>query len=117
MENKNVMLQEGVYIKTSPTVLDSDRISILRKRLEANEIGEIVFNLECVRVLLTNNTNDQIIDDILNSDFDDATVSMLTDWFDKLNNAITGWEEAKKKPTKSSESTKTAWNDNEKVKQ
>ena len=92
------MLEEGVYIKTKPTVLDSDKIWILRKRLEANEIGEIVFNLETIRVLLTNNTNDEIIDNVLNSELDEETMAQITGWFDKLSEALSQVEEAKKKP-------------------
>lgn len=106
MENKNLMIEEGVYIKTTPTVLDTDKISILRKKLDAEKIWEMVFNFECIRILLTNNTNPQIIDDIMNSDFDEETMDRVSNWFEKLNEAMTDNEESKKKPKKSWESIK-----------
>lgn len=103
MENKNIMLEEGVYIKTTPTVLDTDKISILQRKYDAMDIGEMVFNFECIKVLLTNNTNPEIIDDIMQSDFDDELMARIAVWFEKLTEALWDIDNAKKKPSESSE--------------
>jgi len=88
----NVKLEEGIFIKTRPTVLDTDKIGVLQRRYENMEFGEIVFNMECIKVLLTNNTNPQVIDNILESDFDEELMERVSGWFEKLNNAMTDIE-------------------------
>ena len=100
------MLEEWVYIKTRPTVLDTDKISVLQRRYNEKEFWEMVFNFECIKILLTNNTNPQLVDDIMNSEFDDDIMDRVTIWFDKLTKALNDIENAKKKPSESWMSTK-----------
>lgn len=116
MENKNVMLEESIYIKTTPTVLETDKLALLAWRYQAKEIGDIVYNLECIRILLSNDTNPAIVDEILNSKMDDETLERISSWFEKVAEALNKVENSKKKQEIWSPSTKETWKSSEEVK-
>lgn len=97
MTNKHVMLEEGVYIMARPSILAMDKITILQERVEAKEIWQIVFWLEAIRILLSNNTSEQIIDDMMASDLDDESMERMTKWFEKLTETLDYNKELKKK--------------------
>ena len=95
----NIVLREGLEISSNINVLVWDKISILFKKFAREEIGEIQYTLEVVKLLLIDKTKVTEIDKMLTWDIDENCVLEINDWGEKVGAIIMELTKLKKKPT------------------
>lgn len=103
---KIIELQEGLSINTTVTVILFDKITLLYKRYEREDIGELEYTIEMIKRMKTSDSDWKILDDILSGEFDPETMEKLDKWGEIIQKIVLDFVEAKKKQKKLSENTK-----------
>ena len=77
---KIIELQEGLRINTTVTPLLFDRISVLYKKYDREEIGDFEYTLSVLKAMKTPESNEAIVDDIMNGELTEDVMDKFNKW-------------------------------------
>lgn len=99
--NKTILLEEWLEIKTDISPRAFDQVTTLYRKFMSNEIWEIVFTFEAIKMLLVSTSKASYIDKMLDwEDWVTDLMSVLDDWSEKVLDIMLKMKDRKKKSIK-----------------
>lgn len=109
---ETIKLKEWLEIRKTVTVLISDKISVVHRKYSNWDIWMIMFNIEVIRALLTEWSDEKILDDIIKSELTEDVIDEMTKWGEIVTDIMEEMEKWKKKSKEQSGNIKKQWKAN-----